>query len=251
MYDETARKARMRLKRLKRALQTGVIVDTVNDDGVTALMALCSTNDHECARLWIDAGAAVDKVNNVGCTALIWACYNGQCACARALIDAGAAVDKVDEDGWTALMEACHFGHDECTRALVDAQADIELTNQDGQNALMVACWSSPLDYCKSVREGRIRCALALLEATAPIHEADFPDWAVSLQFACERLQLIAVVLASTHVIKDAPQLASVNALKTDAQDIVAKFARDRLGLLARAEVVGPSGLRLAANTKR
>ena len=46
-----------------------------------------------------------------------------------------------------------------------------------------------------------------------------------------ERLQLIEAVLASTHVIEDAPQLARVRDLQTDAQDIVVRFARDMLAI--------------------
>jgi hypothetical protein len=47
--------------------------------------------------------------------------------------------------------------------------------------------------------------------------------------FACARLQLIEVVLAMKHAIEDAPPLANVGALKTDAQDTIANFARDVL----------------------
>ena len=75
------------------------------------------------------------------------------------------------------------------------------------------------------MRQGKIRCALAILAATAPIEVADFPDQAASLKFACERLQLIETVLSSTHVIEDAPQLARVRDLQTDAQDIIVTFA--------------------------
>ena len=84
-------------------------------------------------------------------------------------------MDMVNNDRWTALMWACYGGHHECARALTDAHADLELTNRDGQNALMKACESPPSYYSQSERHGRIRCALAILEATAPIREADFP----------------------------------------------------------------------------
>jgi hypothetical protein len=172
----------------------------------------------------------MDRVDNYGVTALLLACFSGRHECAQALIDAGAAVDRVDNAGRTALMFACSRGNHECARALIDAQADLELTNRDGQNALMIACASSPLSNdSQSQRQGRIRCALALLAATAPIQEADFPDRAASLRFACGRLQLIEVVLASTHVDEDAPLLASAGALKSDAQGIVVSFAGDML----------------------
>jgi hypothetical protein len=65
----------------------------------------------------------------------------------------------------------------------------------------------------------------------APIREADFPDGAASLKYAGERLQLIEAVLASPHVIEDAPQLASVRDLHTDAQGVFVNFAGDMLAL--------------------
>ena len=61
------------------------------------------------------------------------------------------------------------------------------------------------------------------------IREAAFPDGEASLKLASERLQQIEVVLASTHVIEDAPPLANVGDLKTDAQGVVVDFARDML----------------------
>ena len=128
-------------------------------------------------------------------------------------------------------MVACILGHHECARALIDAHADLELMNRDGQNALMVACENPPSYYPQRVRQGRIRCALAILAATAPIREPDSPDRAASLTFACERLRLIEVVLAMKYSIEDAPPLANAGALQTDAQDIVVSFARDMLAI--------------------
>ena len=61
-----------------------------------------------------------------------------------------------------------------------------------------------------------------------PIRGADFPDRAASLAFACERLQLLGEVLATSHVIEHAavPVEARVVTLTADAQDIITDFAR-------------------------
>ena len=64
--------------------------------------------------------------------------------------------------------------------------------------------------------------------------EADFPDWTASLEVAGERLQQIEVVLASTHVIEDAPLLASARALQTDAQGIVVSLTSELLASRTR-----------------
>ena len=135
----------------------------------------------------------------------------------------------VNNDRWTALMWACYGGHHECARALTDAHADLELTNRDGQNALMIACECLPSNYHypQSLRQGWIRCALALLEATAPIREPDSRDRAASLKFACGLLELIATVLAMQHAIEDAPPLTNAGALQTDAQGNIVSFGGD------------------------
>ena len=55
-------------------------------------------------------------------------------------------------------------------------------------------------------------------------------------------------MLASTHVIEDAPLLARVNALKSVAQDIIVRFASDMLAIAKQPKpVVGPDGSRPSA----
>ena len=77
-------------------------------------------------------------------------------------------------------------------------------------------------------RQGKAWCVQALLEAMAPIGWADFPDRAASLKFACERLQVLGEVLATSHVIEHASVLvkARVVTLTADAQDNIIDFAR-------------------------
>ena len=194
--------------------------------GLTAHMYACKRGHHECAQALIDAGAAVDIVNN-GWTALMYACNYDHHECAQALIDEGAAVDEVNNDGKTALMCACSSGHVACIRILIEAQADLELTDRYGRNALMIACESPPSNCSQSQRQGRIRYAFALLEATAPIREPDSRDRAASLKFACGLLELIATVLAMQHAIEDAPPLTNAGALQTDAQGNIVSFGGD------------------------
>ncbi len=83
--------------------------------------------------------------------------------------------------------------------------------------APMFACESIPEGWAHRRRRGKISCAFALLEASAPSQEAVFPDRVVPLKLAGERLQLIEVVLAMKHAIRDAPSLANAGALGLDA----------------------------------
>ena len=137
----------------------------------------------------------------------------------------------------------------ECARALIDARADVELTNREGVKALMVACKTPPVfrpvshepyderqrreQRLEETRQGKARCALALIEAMAPIGddgEVCSHDRAATLTYACERLGLLEVVLSTRHVITHTPvALARARALLADAQGIIAHFARDVL----------------------
>lgn len=223
------------LQCVRALIDAGANVDRLNSYGLTALIEACMMGHAACARALIDAGAPTETVafSGNGNTALMHACMKGHVECARVLIEAGAPIDRVNFQCETPLMHACSSGHHECARALIEAQADLELTNHDGKSALMIAC-ESPDSSNPPVHRGRARCALALLGALAPIREADFHAWAASLKFACERLQLIEGVLATSHVIEYAPALEMemevALGLKADAQGIVtdlcARWAR-------------------------
>ncbi len=78
------------------------------------------------------------------------------------------------------------------------------------------------------MRQGRAWCVQALLEAMAPIRVAKFPDRAASFKVACERLQLLGDVLATSHLIEheSVPIVkARVLTLTAGAQGIVVDFA--------------------------
>ncbi len=49
---------------------------------------------------------------------------------------------------------------------------------------------------------------------------------------------MIEIVLASTHVIEDAPLLANVGALKTDAQGAVANFTCNQCKALSASRTL-------------
>ena len=194
--------------------------------------------DLEALRERIERGDNVDERNGVGRTPLMYACNSGRLECAQALIEAGAAVDMVDNDGRTALMIASCNGHHECAQALIDAHADLELTNRDGQNALMIACQSPPSYLTQSQCQGKIRCALAILAATASIREVVVADQAASLKLACERHQVLKVVLSTSHIIEFAPAaLARASVHVSDVHSIIVDFARDMLVQLQLANL--------------
>ena len=130
-------------------------------------------------------------------------------------------------------MGACRNGWHECARALIDAQANVELTDQDGKNALMFACERQQV-VCQrkqsSFHAGKAACALVLLESMVPIREVVVADQTASLKFACERHQVLQVVLSTRHILQFAPAaLARASVHVSDVHSIIVDFARDML----------------------
>ena len=187
-------------------------------------------------------------VDNDGGTALMYACYEGHHECAQAMIDAGAAVDIVNNNGWTALMWACASGHHECALALMDAGATVDKVSNNGSTALMLACQTRPnssSSYCVN----KAACALALLESMLPIREVVVADQAASLKFACERHQVLQVVLSTRHIMTFAPAaLARASAHVSDVHSIIVDFARDML-IQRQPENLGLDGLAIVGDT--
>ena len=126
----------------------------------------------------------------------MYACERSRHGRAQALIGAGAAVDMVDNYGETALMRACE----------------------------------APTYSSSSLSAGKAACALALLEFMVPIREAVIADQAASLKLACERHQVLKVVLSTSHIIEFAPAaLARASVHVSDVHSIIVDFARDML----------------------
>ena len=211
-------------------------------------MWACNRGHHECAEALVDAGAAVDMVSNGGWTALMEACEFGHHECAQALIEAGAAVDMVSNNGWTALMWACDEGHHECALALMDAGATVDKVNNNGSTALMLACQTRPnssSSYCVN----KAACALALLESMLPIREVVVADPTASLKLACERHQVLQIVLRTRSSIAFAPAaLARASAHVNDVHSIIVEFARDML-IQRQPENLGLDGLTIVGDT--
>jgi hypothetical protein len=222
------------LEALRDRIAQGDDIDGGDGYGWTPLIRACFAGHLECAQALIDAGAAVDVVSNVGYTALTCACFWGHHVCAQALIDAGAAVDQKDDDGETALMRAveCPSFDDLDTGESVaesdvdeDSDDDSDVDEEELEQRSEARRQQRQNRMVEEVRQGRARCVQALLEAMAPIKRADFRVWAALLAFACERLQLLCDVLATSHVIEHAPELgvlqARVVTLTADAQGII------------------------------
>jgi hypothetical protein len=178
----------------------------------------------------------VDEVDNNGWAALMLACISGHHECAQALIDAGAAVDQANNLGETALMKAVASPSLDRIREECDAEGDVDddsdedsdMDEEELEQRSEERLQQRSERRLEERRQGRALCVQALLEAMAPIRGADFPDRAALFKYACERLQLLGEVVATSHVIEHAsvPIEARVVTLTADAQGVITDFAR-------------------------
>ena len=109
----------------------------------------------------------------------------------------------------------------------------------------MIACARQD----SSFSAGKAACALVLLESMAPIREVVIADQTASLKFACERHQVLQVVLSTRHIITFAPAaLARASAHVSDVHSIIVDFARDML-IQRQPENLGLDGLAIVGDT--
>ena len=96
---------------VKLLLDSGAKVNTVRNDGASALMAASLNGHYDTAKLLLKSGAAVNHAMNNGRTALMFASFNGHYDTAKLLLKSGAAVDHAMNDGRTALSIAVRKKH--------------------------------------------------------------------------------------------------------------------------------------------
>ena len=124
-------------------LKSGVDVNFVNKDGVTALMSAAYKGHAVVAGVLVNAGAAVDLQDKSdfgsGFTALMWAANEGHDEIVSLLLKAGADFNLQTVSGYTALMLTAEQGHYRVILQLLDYEANVFMTNNDGETALSLA----------------------------------------------------------------------------------------------------------------
>jgi len=81
----------------------------------------------------------VNSLDSDGLTALMWATFHGKLSTVELLLNKGADVNSTGPDGQTALMFASAKGHTDTLNHLLSCGADIELEDDFGNTPLMHA----------------------------------------------------------------------------------------------------------------
>lgn len=111
--------------KVRKLLDTGADVNTVDNEGTTALMHSVIESDLAMVKLLLDKGADVNAKNRLDSTALMYAATN--LAETRLLLDAGAKVNVKGKRGATPInVAATTFGSTPVLRLLLAKGAELE-----------------------------------------------------------------------------------------------------------------------------
>lgn len=126
-----------RLDIVKRFVDEGVEVNSIDGQKRTALM-LASFNGHtDIVKFLIVNGANIDMVDEVNRTALMFASTGPFNETVVELIRAGSDVNAIDgHENWTPLMFAAGEGQLEVVKTLISNGADPTMLDTDGESAL-------------------------------------------------------------------------------------------------------------------
>ena len=115
-----------------RLIDSGVDVDTPNEDQQTALHAASGHGHLEVAQFLLNHGADINKQDKYGFTPLHWACSSGRTN-TIAFLKEKADVNKQDQDGMTPLHRAVEGNHLSAVRLLLQTSR-VNYLIQDHKN---------------------------------------------------------------------------------------------------------------------
>lgn len=114
-------------------------LETIDQNGNTALFLACFNNHHSAVELLIENGADINHKNNKGNTLLIDQASIDNADNVLFLIKKNADVNIQNNYGVTALIMAAKYGYDRIIELLIDNGADISIKNTNDESALSIA----------------------------------------------------------------------------------------------------------------
>ena len=123
---------------VRSSLKRGAPIDSIDENGETALMYAVDAGHDDIARLLVDKGAAVDALSTSGETALFYAALKERPAAARLLLAHGAQTEVRNSNGDTPLMIAASHGSLETAKALLEKGAQINAHGGGGSTPLIM-----------------------------------------------------------------------------------------------------------------
>jgi hypothetical protein len=139
------------LERVKELIQSGVDVNTKNNDGIVPLHNATRSGYTDIVRELIAAGADVNIKNNDGIVPLHNATISGSIDIVRELIAVGADVNIKNNNGLVPLHSACYIGDTNVVYILIRAGADVNIKYRTGDTSLHFASESGHIDIVRAL----------------------------------------------------------------------------------------------------
>jgi ankyrin repeat protein len=140
------------LSEVRKLVKERADVNTVANDGSTALLWAAYHSDVEMTKALLAAGAAVDVANHYGVTPLLQASRNGDVDVMKVLLDGGADPTRWHPEGETPLMAAARTGKVDAVQLLLSHGAFVNAADPfQEETALMWASAEGHLDVVKAL----------------------------------------------------------------------------------------------------
>ncbi|GGK71318.1 hypothetical protein GCM10007941_21800 [Amphritea balenae] len=124
---------------LQQAFEQGILIDSRDERGRTALLIATYHDATDAARFLINAGADVNAKDDLQDSPYLYAGAEGKLEILKMTVSAGADLRSVNRYGGTALTPAAHHGHVEVVEYLLTTGIDINQVNYLGWTALLEA----------------------------------------------------------------------------------------------------------------
>jgi len=122
--------------KVKEFIAGGLVVDTTDENGSTAMMLAAYNNHTEIVKYLLGKGADVNHRDINNRTALMYASSGPANETVKLLLEADAEINATGSlEGFTAIMFAAAEGQTEVFKTLMDAGADISIKDKDGETA--------------------------------------------------------------------------------------------------------------------
>ena len=132
-------------------LDAGFDINTIGQNGYTALMLSASSGNSSAVQYLLEQGSNVVLTDTAGNTALMLACQNGNVVVIKQLLQAGSDINAQNNLGYTPLITAIFGGKDDVVDLLISSGANVNLLTKKNNNALMEATTKNDMAICEKL----------------------------------------------------------------------------------------------------